>query len=64
MFNLQVPFFEPLWIRIATAVVVLGWAGFELITGSPGWAMMFGAAGAYAAYQFFVVWDPKEEDDT
>jgi len=63
MFDLQVPFFTPLWRRILTVAVALGWAGFELVSGSVGWAILFGAAGVYAAHQFFIAWDPKENDD-
>jgi hypothetical protein len=42
------PFFRPVWRRWATALLPLGWAGVEVATGSPGWAMLFGATGAYA----------------
>lgn len=64
LFDLQHPFFRPVWRRVlATALCVL-WAGVELATGSPGWALLFAAAGAWCGYQFFVVWtDPPEEDD-
>lgn len=50
------PFFRPLWRRLLVVGVAFGWAAFELITGSPGWAIMFGAMGVYAAWQFFAVW--------
>lgn len=63
MFDLQVPFFIPLWRRILTVGLTLGWAGFEVLTGSPAWGFLFGAAGIFCFYQFFVVWDPKTEDD-
>ena len=69
MFDLQVPFFKPLWIRVLVTVICLGWAGFEFLSGSTFWGMIFGGLGAYAAYQFFVVWNPiedveDEEEDT
>ena len=63
MFDMQDPFFRPLWLRVAIVVVCLGWALVELIGNSPGWALLFGAAGVYAGYSFFVVWSPREEDD-
>lgn len=63
MFDLQIPFFIPLWRRTVTVAVAFGWAGFELISGSPFWAVLFGAMGAWAAWQFFVVWNPKEKDE-
>lgn len=56
-FDLQLPFFLPLWRRVLTAGLPLLWAGFELATGAVFWAILFGAAGAYAAWQFFGVWD-------
>ncbi len=45
------PFFAPLWRRVVIVGLCLGWALFEVATGSPGWALMFGAAGAYAAFK-------------
>ena len=44
------PFFRQAWRRWATALVPLCWGVMELATGSPGWAVMFGAAGAYALW--------------
>ena len=62
-FDLQVPFFDPLWRRVVTAGLPLAWAGFELLTGSVGWALIFAAAGLYAAWQFFVIWDQKRPEE-
>lgn len=44
------PMFRRPWVRWATALVPLGWAGVEFSLGSPGWGMIFAAAGAYAFY--------------
>jgi hypothetical protein len=63
MFNLHVPFFLPLHRRAWTTGLVIAWALFALWTGNPGWALLFGAAGAYCAYEFFVVFDPKNYKD-
>ena len=63
MFDLQVPFFIPLWRRILTVALALGWAAFETLNGAPTWGAVFAAAGLYCAYQFFVVWDPPEDED-
>lgn len=63
MFDLQVPFFFPLWRRIVTVALTLGWAAFEAFNGAPAWGAVFAAAGLFCAYQFFVVWDPKEDED-
>jgi hypothetical protein len=66
MFKLRVPFFLPLKTRAWTTGITLAWALFELAMGNPGWALLFGATGAYLAYEFFVVFDPenyKDKDD-
>ena len=63
MFNLQHRFFAPPWRRTLTSAVVVGWALLELVTGNPGWALIFGAAGAWCCYQFFVVWEDPPEDE-
>jgi hypothetical protein len=44
------PFFAPLWRRWATVLFALFWGAVELSMGSPAWAVLFGAAGAYAYY--------------
>jgi len=63
MFDLQVPFFKPLWRRVAVAGIACGWALIELTRGEVFWAILFGASGIYCVYQFFVVFDPKEDDE-
>ena len=49
------PFFRRTAVRWATAVAPLLWGCFELATGNPGWAIMFGAAGAFAFWQLIIV---------
>lgn len=49
------PFFAPVWRRWATGVVPLAWAGFEAVSGNPGWAVLFGAAGAYALWILVII---------
>jgi len=61
MFDLDHPFFKPLWLRVAIVVVCLGWAAFEFVGGSPFWGILFGAIGVYSAYRFFVSFDPRDE---
>ncbi|MEJ1993417.1 MAG: hypothetical protein P8X50_17485 [Maritimibacter sp.] len=63
MFDLQNPFFRPLWIRVTTVAVSLGWACVEILTGSPGWAAAFAVAGLYAGYEFFLNWHPKDDEE-
>jgi hypothetical protein len=61
MFDLDHPFFKPLWIRVLIVVVTLAWTAFEFSTGSPFWGVLFGAVGLFAAYRFFVVFNPRDE---
>lgn len=66
MFNLRHPFFRPLAVRVLTTGVASGWALAELVMDNPGWALIFGAIGAWCAYEFFAVFDPdnyKDDDD-
>lgn len=60
--HVQSPVLQPVWLRAAITVVCLGWALLELRNGAFFWAILFGAAGIYLAYQFFVVWDPADPD--
>lgn len=58
-------FFRPMWRRVLVAGAVLGWAVFEALTGSPGWGALFGAAGIWISYQFFVTFEaglPVEDE--
>jgi len=48
------PFFRKMWVRVVTVALPLGWGAVELATGNPGWALMFGAAGAWALYELFL----------
>lgn len=40
--------FARAWVRWATVLVPAAWGGVELFTGGVGWAVLFGAAAAYA----------------
>ena len=61
MFDLDHPVFKPLWLRVIIVAVAIGWASFELVSGSPFWAILFGALGTYAAYKFFIDFNPRDE---
>ena len=66
MFKMNDPFFRPLWLRVLLVAICGFWTVVELWTGSPGWAVVFGALGAYAAYSFFIVFnttDPEKDAD-
>jgi hypothetical protein len=62
LFDLNHPFFRPLWRRVAVVAFCLGWAAVEIAAGSVFWAMLFGGIGLFAAWQFFVAFDPDRSD--
>jgi hypothetical protein len=57
MFDFSHPFFRPLWRRVVIVAVALGWALFEAVTGSPGWALIFGALGAVALWGLLIAYE-------
>lgn len=63
LFDVQTPFFRPLWRRVAVTSACLAWALMEVTTGAVFWAILFGAAGLYLAWQFFVVFTPLSDGD-
>ena len=60
-FNVQHPWFPPVWRRVALVVACFLWALFELVNGAPFWALVFAAIGAYLGYAFFIAWTDPEE---
>lgn len=68
--DVRVPFFRPLLPRLLVTGVTLGWAAFELASGNVFWAMLFGVAGFWCLWEFFIVYDPEnytektEKDET
>ncbi|WP_425041246.1 hypothetical protein [Primorskyibacter sp. S187A] len=60
LFDVQLPFFVPLWRRIALVVACLVWAGLEYAWGNPGWALLFLGIGTWCAHQFFIAFDPPD----
>lgn len=64
MFNLDTPFFRPVWVRVLTLVAAFGWALWELSNGAVVWAIVFGVLGAVAAWQFYIVdWSKYDAED-
>ena len=61
--DVQSPVFRPLWLRGAITALCVVWALIELSRGAVFWAVLFGAAGAYLFYQFFIVFDPQDPED-
>ena len=62
LFDLDHPFFIPLWRRVMIVVACLGWALFEFLAASPFWGMLFGAIGLYAGWHFFFNFNPRTPD--
>ena len=58
-FDLQHPFYKPLWIRALITALCLGWAVLEFTSGNPGWGTLFGGIGLIAARGFFFGFDPE-----
>ena len=52
--NRDDPFFAAPWRRWATTLLPLGWGLFELYLNQPFWAILFLAAGAYAAWELIL----------
>ena len=63
MFDLQVPFFIPLWRRLAVVAFCIGWAVLEWSYGENLWMMVSLAIAAYLAWAFFVTFKPREQQD-
>lgn len=62
LFDLDHPFFRPLWIRVATVAFCTGWGALEAWWGNPIWASLFWALAAYCAWGFFIDFNPRERD--
>lgn len=62
MFDLDHPFFRPLWIRLAVVAVCVAWGALELSRGALGWAAISLGLGAYSAFRFFVTFAPRDDE--
>jgi hypothetical protein len=62
-FDVRHPFLRPLWRRIALVAATLGWSVVELMGGNVFWAILFGSVGAFLAWEFFIVYDPKNYEE-
>lgn len=68
MFNLDSPFFVPVWRRVVTLITCFGWGALEFANGAPFWGILFTGLGAMAAWQFHTIdWSkydkPSDEED-
>jgi hypothetical protein len=56
------PFYAVVWRRYVIVGLCIIWAGVELYLGSPLWAMLFGAAGAYAFWMLIFTFGKMPEE--
>mgnify|MGYP000125561328 CR=1 FL=1 len=58
LFDLAVPFFLPVWRRVATVVVPILWAFVEFSASEVFWGLIFLGLGGIAAFKFVTAdWD-------
>ena len=58
--DIRIPFFLPLWRRVATVGFLAVWTVIEFLNGNPFWGLLTGGLGAYAAYEFFITFDAED----
>ncbi|MCH2164012.1 MAG: hypothetical protein MK098_05095 [Marinovum sp.] len=63
VFDVQLPFFIPIWRRIALTLFVGVWAIFEWTLDNQILAILTGMIAVYLALQFFVFFDPKTPEE-
>ena len=64
LLDLDVPFFLPVWRRVATVAVAAGWGLFEIAAGSAFWGMISIGIGCIAAWRFTIAdWGSVAEED-
>lgn len=51
------PWLRPVWRRALLVATCVAIVFFDLWHGNYGWALIFGAMGAYAVYIFFIAYD-------
>ncbi|MGP9791165.1 hypothetical protein [Roseinatronobacter sp. NSM] len=61
-FDMQHPFYRPMWRRVVITALCFGWALFEFATANPFFGILFGAIAVFCAHQFFIAFDPKDPD--
>ena len=59
LFDLNDPFFKPLWLRIAIVLVAGAWGIFEFMSGAMFWGTLFVGIAAIAFHGFFIAFNPR-----
>jgi hypothetical protein len=63
LFDVQLPWFIPLYRRVIVVALLLMWTVVEFSRGSPFWGILFGGMGVYCFHQFFIAFNPKMPKD-
>ncbi len=64
MIDFAHPWLRPLWRRVAVVALTAGWGLFELVSGSPGWALLFLALGGWLGWGLLLNYRPDDTEDT
>ena len=59
--DLQLKFFIPIWRRISIVVACFIWTCLEIVGNNLGWAIFAFLITIYCIYQFFFIFQPKDE---
>ena len=62
-FDVRHPMFRPFWRRAVIVGLAGAWTTYEIVNGNWIWAGIFGAATAFLAYEWFIVFDPANYGD-
>lgn len=61
--DLRIPFFRPIWRRIALIGVLGIWTVVEATAGSEWWALLAGGLMIYGIREFFIASNPEDFED-
>ncbi len=53
LFDVEIPFFIPVWRRYAVVIVAICWGLFEASTGALFWGMIFIGMGSIVGWRFY-----------
>ncbi|MEL7117430.1 MAG: hypothetical protein AAGP08_17910 [Pseudomonadota bacterium] len=59
-FDVRHPFFRPFWRRALFVGALATWTVYEVVNANWIWAGVFAVASGFLAYQWFVIFDPKD----
>lgn len=63
LFDVDIPFFLPVWRRVVAVALAVLWGLFEISTGAMFWGIIFISMGLIAAWRFSIAdWAAVAED--